>query len=295
MAGGNTRHYYYSSRWQVLEERLNALTTADRQFVWGIRHVDDLVERDRSSERFYVLHDHLSVTAIINTTGAVQERYGYDGFGPQRVMDASFGARASSLYDWETGFAAYRLDTESGLYQVRHRCYHPKLGRWIARDPIVQLSDLNLYCHVGNKLLNDVDPSGTLSRKECLAKLKSLKTHLKEVQDHFSPGHCNSIRCIIELFEGSQCKQWAGSLDKELNEVIDIFNRFCRPGLKERKFPIPKICDRCVEATPSNVGKWIAVGGLCAAGAAIIIFDIVTIPSGEGACGAVLIRYACSL
>jgi YD repeat-containing protein len=68
VAGGNTRHYYYSNRWQVLEERLNALTTADRQFVWGLRHVDDLILRDRGSERFYVLHDHLSVTAIINTT-----------------------------------------------------------------------------------------------------------------------------------------------------------------------------------------------------------------------------------
>ncbi|MBK9140570.1 MAG: hypothetical protein IPM17_17750 [Verrucomicrobia bacterium] len=191
VAGGNTRHYYYSSRWQVLEERLNALTTADRQFVWGIRHVDDLVERDRSSERFYVLHDHLSVTAIINTTGAVQERYGYDGFGPQRVMDASFGARASSLYDWETGFAAYRLDTESGLYQVRHRCYHPKLGRWITRDPVVEVDvnspELNyspysfgipiaetgpagvvpsetkqgqMYVFVSNSPLTTIDPSG---------------------------------------------------------------------------------------------------------------------------------------
>ncbi|MBK9140577.1 MAG: RHS repeat-associated core domain-containing protein [Verrucomicrobia bacterium] len=161
VAGGNTRHYYYSSRWQVLEERLNALTTADRQFVWGIRHVDDLVERDRSSERFYVLHDHLSVTAIINTTGAVQERYGYDGFGPQRVMDASFGARASSLYDWETGFAAYRLDTESGLYQVRHRCYHPKLGRWTSRDPLEYNDSANLYTYALNRSIAQPDPSGS--------------------------------------------------------------------------------------------------------------------------------------
>jgi RHS repeat-associated protein len=162
VAGGNTRHYYYSSRWQVLEERLNALTTADRQFVWGIRHVDDLIARDRGSERFYVLHDHLSVTAIINTTGAVQERYGYDGFGPQRVMDASFGARAASLYDWETGFGAYRLDTESGFYQVRHRSYHPKLGRWISRDPLGEDFDGTVYRYVANNPANISDPTGLL-------------------------------------------------------------------------------------------------------------------------------------
>ena len=169
VAGGNTRHYYYSNRWQVLEERLNALSTADRKFVWGIRHVDDLVERDRGSERFYVLHDHLSVTAIINTTGAVQERYGYDGFGPRRVLDASFGARAASLYDWETGFGAYRLDTETGLYQVRNRAFHPKLGRWTGRDPLGMLGQasspgvsfpLNSYCYVGNRATNTHDASG---------------------------------------------------------------------------------------------------------------------------------------
>ena len=169
VAGGNTRHYYYSNRWRVLEERLNALTTADRQLVWGVRHVDDLIERDRGSERFYVLHDHLSVTALVNTAGAVQERYGYDGFGLQRVMDASFGARAASLYDWETGFGAYRLDTESGLCQVRHRFYHPKLGRWTGRDPLGMLGQAssvgasfpaNSYAYVGSRPINLRDESG---------------------------------------------------------------------------------------------------------------------------------------
>lgn len=146
VAGGNTRHYYHSNRWQVLQERLNALSTADRQFVWGLRHVDELIERDRGSERFYVLHDHLSVTAIINTAGAVQERYGYDGFGPQRVMDASFGA--------------YRLDTEAGLCQVRHRLYHPKLGRWISTDPLGYRDGLTTYAYVLNRPLKNPDRRG---------------------------------------------------------------------------------------------------------------------------------------
>ncbi len=166
LAGGNTRHYYYSSRWQVLEERLNALTTADRQFVWGLRHVDDLIERDRGSERFYVLHDHLSVTAIVNTTGVVQERYGYDGFGPQRVLDASFGARAATLYDWETGFGAYRLDAESGMSQVRHRYYHARLGRWVSRDEIEYLDGGNLYSYVSNGPSNMHDSNGLAHSKK---------------------------------------------------------------------------------------------------------------------------------
>lgn len=63
---------------------------------------------------------------ISDTTGAVQERYGYDGFGTPRYMDGSFGARSSSSYGWETLFGAYRYDLETGFYQVRYRYLHRK-------------------------------------------------------------------------------------------------------------------------------------------------------------------------
>jgi RHS repeat-associated protein len=76
------------------------------------------------------------LTSIINTSGTVQERYGYNAFGTSRVMNASFVVQSSSSYNWETRFAAYRWDSESGLYQVRYRYYHPLLGTWINRDPL---------------------------------------------------------------------------------------------------------------------------------------------------------------
>src|SRR5262249_3619128 len=44
-----TRHYFYSSAWQVLEEQVGTSTTAERQFVWGLRYMDDLVLRDRDT------------------------------------------------------------------------------------------------------------------------------------------------------------------------------------------------------------------------------------------------------
>jgi RHS repeat-associated protein len=133
---GSVRHYYYSNKWQILEERVGSSTSADRQFVWGQRYTDDLVLRDQSTTRLYAFHDYFSCTAVADTTGTVQERYGYNAFGQPRVMTPTFGSRASSSYTWETLFDAYRWDSETGLYQVRFRYLHPNLGRWLTRDPL---------------------------------------------------------------------------------------------------------------------------------------------------------------
>jgi RHS repeat-associated protein len=179
--GTNTRHYYYSDQWQVLEERLGS-TTADRQYVWGILSIDDLILRDNGSTRKYALKDAMgSVTAVVNTSGTVQERYGYNGFGQPRYMTANFGTRTSSSYDWETLFDGYRYDTDTGLYQVRYRYLHPNLGRWLSRDPIGEQGfvylvvipqiqtiveivsrhlNLQLYHYVDNQPITSLDPIG---------------------------------------------------------------------------------------------------------------------------------------
>jgi RHS repeat-associated protein len=159
-ADGSTRHYYYSNQWQVLEERVGASTSADRQFVWGLRYIDDLILRDRGAERLYALHDYFNCTAAVGTSGAVQERYGYDAFGAVRFMTAAFGSHSASLYEWETLYAAYRWDAESGLYQVRNRYLHAKLGRWVRRDPLGERAGPNLYLALSNSSVNSVDPMG---------------------------------------------------------------------------------------------------------------------------------------
>jgi RHS repeat-associated protein len=160
LVGSNTTHFYYSDQWQILEERLNTGSSADRQFVWGQRYIDDLVLRDQSTTRHYVLNDRVNVTSIINTSGTVQERYGYNAFGTSRVMNASFVVQSSSSYNWETRFAAYRWDSESGLYQVRYRYYHPLLGTWINRDPLGEHFDQKLYQFNYNDPISVVDPMG---------------------------------------------------------------------------------------------------------------------------------------
>ena len=160
VADGQTRRFYYSLSWQVLEERTGSGGTLDRQFVWGMRYMDDLVERDLGSQRLYVLHDFFNPVAVCDTAGVVLERYGYDAFGATRVMDSSFGTRASSSYQWETRFGAARWDSESGLLLCRFRLLHPMLGAWISRDRIQLLRDNSLYKYVANRPINTVDVFG---------------------------------------------------------------------------------------------------------------------------------------
>ena len=88
----------------------------------------------------------------------MQERYDYDGYGNAVVLTAGYGARATSICDWETLFASYRWDDESGLYQVRYRYYHPMVGCFISRAP--KEWEYNLYRYVGNRPLIVIDPTG---------------------------------------------------------------------------------------------------------------------------------------
>ena len=167
------RHYYYSDKWQVLEERLETsdgsggfdTAIVDRQYVWGLRYVDDLLSRDRNTdgtstgdygktgsgldERIMALQDdNYNVCAIANTTGVCLERYNYTSYGESNCLTPAFADRASTDYDWDILYTGRQYDSETGLYQYRNRYYHPQLGRFVNRDPIgYGDGSINLYSY----------------------------------------------------------------------------------------------------------------------------------------------------
>jgi YD repeat-containing protein len=141
-----SRHCYYSNDWRNLEERLGVSTTADRQFIWGVRYIDDMVLRDRGSERFYAAKEaNWNITAIIDTTGTVQERYAYSEYGAQTFLSGTFLQRSLSSYNWETLFRSYRFDNASQMQHVRYRFYNSLVGNWIQRDPNAYVDGASLY------------------------------------------------------------------------------------------------------------------------------------------------------
>ncbi|RMD66472.1 hypothetical protein D6833_01415, partial [Candidatus Parcubacteria bacterium] len=161
-----TRHFYYSEQWQVLEERVDASTNPDRQYVWGLRYIDDLVLRDRDTtgagtldERLYALQDaNWNVTAVVDPGGTVQERYAYSAYGEPVFLDPSFAVRSTSSFAWETLYTSLPRDNETQFYYSRLRYYCSTVGAFGVRDALDYVNGMNLYA--AYFAVNDTDPFG---------------------------------------------------------------------------------------------------------------------------------------
>ncbi|MFZ2276954.1 MAG: RHS repeat-associated core domain-containing protein, partial [Prosthecobacter sp.] len=163
---GETLHSYYNDAWRPVEERKDSETTASISYLWGARHRDDLVRRDRVvggttlNETRYVLMDYFNPAAITDEEGEVKERYAFSAFGLRTIMNPDFTVRSSSECGMEFGFQGQFIDAESGLINYGYRYYSPHLGRWTCKDPIEEKGGLNLYEFTENDPVNNVDKLG---------------------------------------------------------------------------------------------------------------------------------------
>ncbi len=164
-----TNHLYYSPQWQVIEERVNgtASSNVSFQYVWGAAYIDQMVLRDSYSGgartlRLYVQQDaNFNVTALVSTSGVVQERYLYDPYGAVTITDVSYTVRSSSSYGWIYLHQGGRQDAITGWYLFRFRDYIPGEGRWAERDLLgYGAGSLDLYLYQLDNPENGNDPSG---------------------------------------------------------------------------------------------------------------------------------------
>ncbi|MGN0866378.1 MAG: RHS repeat-associated core domain-containing protein [Oligosphaeraceae bacterium] len=86
--------------------------------------------------RLYVTDASRNVVALLDPAGEATDTYLYDPFG--NVIHA--GASPNPIQ-----FSSETFDEETGLVYYNYRCYNPKMGRWIKRDPIGEQGGVNLY------------------------------------------------------------------------------------------------------------------------------------------------------
>jgi RHS repeat-associated protein len=170
--GSTTTDLYLSAADQVLEERVAGVVQARN--VWSPVYVNALVVRDQSSQhngvldqRLYVQQDvNWNVTALLDTSGNVLERYQYDPYGVVTVLSPSWAVQSNSNYNVPYGFQGMRYDWTVGVNFADNRVYSPTLMRWLQTDPIGLNAGTNDYAFVGNNPVNEADPTGLTPTKE---------------------------------------------------------------------------------------------------------------------------------
>jgi RHS repeat-associated protein len=213
---GTLRDIYFSQAWQVLEEDIAG--AMQNQYVWSPVYADAMIERDTPSQRLYVQHDgNWDLTALVNTSGNVVERYVYDSYGAVTYLNASWGTISGTAYSWIYQFQGGRLDTATGLYNFRHRDHSPALGRWMELDPMqFSAGDTDLYRYVANRPLDATDPSGL--RLELLDKRVRIEGKIADL-DKTTFVKATPYRDLVETFRERFKENFPGYVSPPINDL----------------------------------------------------------------------------
>jgi len=152
---------YYSSSGRSVEEYQS--TTLMARDVWSASYVNALVYRQNGSGvRYYPLYDaNWNITAWVNSSGAVQERYAYDPYGLVSVLSASWTPLSDSSLKLPYGFQGMRTDWwVNKLDFADDRVYNPWFMAWMQTDPLGLAAGTNDYEMEGDGPTDAVDPSG---------------------------------------------------------------------------------------------------------------------------------------
>ena len=167
-ASGTTTDDYYAGQQMV---QSNVVGGGGYEYVWSPRYIDAPIVRSTlnsaqnglatNPQIIYYLGDaNYNVTALVNSSGTVVERYSYTPYGVVSYYTGSWGNITSSAYANTILFSGHQLDTATSLYYCRARFYDAALQRFISRDPAQ--ADENLYRYCGDEPTNGIDPGGMM-------------------------------------------------------------------------------------------------------------------------------------
>jgi RHS repeat-associated protein len=124
---------------------------------------DEIVWRWQSGKGHLRYHSdrHGNVTALLDFSGNVVERYRYDVFGAPTILSANNTPLSTSAFGNRFMFQGREYFREIDLYDYRHRFYDPFIGRFIQTDPIrFDAGDMNLFRYCDDDPVDNTDPTG---------------------------------------------------------------------------------------------------------------------------------------
>ena len=129
------------------------------RYVQNPNVLDEPISIEISTGTYYYLFDGLgSVTGLTDIGGNLVATYKYDAFG--NILSETGDTTLNSINPYR--FTSRVYDKESGLYYYRARYYDSKTGRFMQKDPLMEVmkKGKNLYVYVEDNPVNFVDPSG---------------------------------------------------------------------------------------------------------------------------------------
>jgi RHS repeat-associated protein len=123
---------------------------------------DEILMRGLYWWGFYHTDKQGSVTALLDLSGNVVEKYTYDVFGEPTVTDGNGGnPRGASWYGNRFLFTGREYLAWIACYDYRNRMYRPSLGRFLQTDPKgFDAGDMNLFRYCADDPVDLSDPMG---------------------------------------------------------------------------------------------------------------------------------------
>jgi RHS repeat-associated protein len=124
------------------------------------------------TSRTYWRDDRDRITAWVKSNNTVNnplengrgDRYTYDAFGQPAITDW-FGNYSYGYYGHCFMFQGREYIRQLGIYDYRHRFYHPGLGRFLQTDPTgFGAGDMNLFRYCDDDPVDRTDPMGLWSQ-----------------------------------------------------------------------------------------------------------------------------------
>jgi RHS repeat-associated protein len=113
-------------------------------------------EQGITTPNFFHFDSNGNVVRLSDAKGSQSVQYAYNAFGQTIFADGV----SNQLNRYQ--FSTKPIDICSGLTYYGFRYYSPKIGRWLCRDPMLELGGVNMYSTVYNQLVTNSDLLGLL-------------------------------------------------------------------------------------------------------------------------------------